>query len=64
VIDLDNKTLYCRLVSRMIRTPRQKEISAKSMKNLFDSPDPRALESLDRELGKMQQNSRVLLTSN
>jgi len=59
-IALNNKSQFCRLVAEMFSTPRQKEISARSLKNHFDSPTPETIEFLFEEFRKMMQKFRNL----
>jgi len=59
-IALDNKSQFCRLVADMFSTTRQKEISARSLKNHFDSPTPETIGFLVEEFRKMMNNSRDL----
>jgi len=54
--DLDNKSELCRMIAQKFRTPHQKEISVKSLKNHFDVPTPETVKLLCDELRKMTNN--------
>lgn len=60
-IALDNKSKFCRLVADMFCTPKQPQISHKSLKNHFDSPSPETIDFILAELRKMMNNSRKLI---
>lgn len=59
-IALDNKSKFCRLVADMFCTPKQPQISAKSLKNHFDSPTPETIDFICAELRKMMNKSRKI----
>lgn len=59
-IALDNKSKFCRLVADMFCTPKQPQISPKSLKNHFDSPSPETIDFICAELRKMMNKSRNL----
>jgi hypothetical protein len=58
-IDLDNKTLFCKLIADMFSTPRQKDISPRSLKNHFDCPSLETMDQLREELRQMLNNSQA-----
>lgn len=60
-IALDNKSKFCRLVADTFCTPKQPQISHKSLKNHFDTPSPETIDFILAELRKKMNNSRKLL---
>lgn len=50
IIEPRNVTHFCQTISRDFRSRRNEKIGAKSLRNLFDDPDPETMKKLAEEL--------------
>jgi hypothetical protein len=58
---INNKTDFCRMVSDNFSTIKQKQISYKSFRNLFNAPSPESIKRMLDELSKLMKNSQKFL---
>ena len=52
IFDTTNKSMICRVIAEVFRTPNQHTVSTKSFKNHFDCPPPDTLDLLGKELSR------------